>query len=195
MHNAPYISVARGFVKLILQCSNLSGEGLAATPRRARRPEPSFARLVRLPGQPMYYVVPAKAANAKLAEEFVGLATSPRVQAEGIVKLFNWYPGIDAAAIIKWTTTNPRGDDDHYAVIHYGRKTHQIFRYPQSEMRGCGLPERQRNAGGAWIYCRVRLPKSLVPAEFVIDPAASPFGGILDPSPKSVLPMRASAVA
>src|SRR2546427_1591492 len=28
-----------------------------------------------MPGQPMYYVVPAKAANAKLAEEFVGLAT------------------------------------------------------------------------------------------------------------------------
>jgi ABC-type uncharacterized transport system YnjBCD substrate-binding protein len=52
-----------------------------------------------MPGQPMYYVVPAKAANAKLAEEFVGLATSPEVQAEGIVKRFNWYPGIDTAAV------------------------------------------------------------------------------------------------
>ncbi len=52
-----------------------------------------------MPGQPMYYVVPAKAANAKLAEEFVGLATSPKVQAEGIVKRFNWYPGIDGAAV------------------------------------------------------------------------------------------------
>jgi ABC-type uncharacterized transport system YnjBCD substrate-binding protein len=52
-----------------------------------------------MPGQPMYYVVPAKAANAKLAKEFVALATSPKVQADGIVKRFNWYPGIDAAAV------------------------------------------------------------------------------------------------
>lgn len=49
-----------------------------------------------MPGQPMYYAIPAKAAQAKLAQEFVALATSPEVQAEGIVKKFNWYPGIDA---------------------------------------------------------------------------------------------------
>jgi ABC-type uncharacterized transport system YnjBCD substrate-binding protein len=49
-----------------------------------------------MPGQPMYYAVPDKAANKKLAAEFVALATSPEVQAEGIVKKFNWYPGIDA---------------------------------------------------------------------------------------------------
>ena len=49
-----------------------------------------------MPGQPMYYAVPAKAAQGKLAEEFIALATSPEVQAEGIVKRFNWYPGIDA---------------------------------------------------------------------------------------------------
>jgi ABC-type uncharacterized transport system YnjBCD substrate-binding protein len=49
-----------------------------------------------MPGQPMYYAIPAKAPQAKLAAEFVTLATSPEVQAEGIVKRFNWYPGIDA---------------------------------------------------------------------------------------------------
>ena len=48
-----------------------------------------------LPGQPMYYVIPAKAANAALAKKFIDLAESPDVQAEGIVKQFNWYPGID----------------------------------------------------------------------------------------------------
>jgi ABC-type uncharacterized transport system YnjBCD substrate-binding protein len=48
-----------------------------------------------MPGQPMYYAIPVKA-NQKLAEEFIALATSPEVQAEGIVKRFNWYPGIDA---------------------------------------------------------------------------------------------------
>jgi len=49
-----------------------------------------------MPGQPMYYVIPAKAASPDLARKFVALATSPEVQAEGIVKRFNWYPGIDA---------------------------------------------------------------------------------------------------
>ena len=49
-----------------------------------------------MPGQPMYYVVPAKSPNLDLAEEFVALATGPEVQAEGIVERFNWYPGIDA---------------------------------------------------------------------------------------------------
>jgi ABC-type uncharacterized transport system YnjBCD substrate-binding protein len=49
-----------------------------------------------MPGQPMYYAIPSKTAQDKLAAEFVALATSPEVQAEGIVKRFNWYPGIDA---------------------------------------------------------------------------------------------------
>ncbi len=49
-----------------------------------------------MPGQPMYYAIPAKTAQAKLAAEFIALATSPEVQADGIVKKFNWYPGIDA---------------------------------------------------------------------------------------------------
>jgi ABC-type uncharacterized transport system YnjBCD substrate-binding protein len=49
-----------------------------------------------MPGQPMYYAMPARASQAQLAEKFIAMATSPEVQAEGIVKRFNWYPGIDA---------------------------------------------------------------------------------------------------
>ncbi|GGL49977.1 ABC transporter substrate-binding protein [Wenxinia marina] len=52
-----------------------------------------------MPGQPMYYAVPAKAENAELAQEFIELATSPEVQAEGIVRRFNWLPGIDATEV------------------------------------------------------------------------------------------------
>jgi ABC-type uncharacterized transport system YnjBCD substrate-binding protein len=52
-----------------------------------------------MPGQPMYYVTPDKAAQPQLARDFIALATSPEVQAEGIVKTFNWYPGIDAQYI------------------------------------------------------------------------------------------------
>ncbi|CAO3359391.1 extracellular solute-binding protein [Azospirillum palustre] len=52
-----------------------------------------------MPGQPMYYTVPAKAANQDAARKFIELATSPEVQADGIVKRFNWYPGIDATYV------------------------------------------------------------------------------------------------
>ena len=52
-----------------------------------------------MPGLPMYYVTPDNAAQPDLAREFIALATSPEVQAEGIVKTFNWYPGIDAEHI------------------------------------------------------------------------------------------------
>jgi len=48
-----------------------------------------------LPGQPMYYVIPAKAEHADIAKKFIDFAESPEVQADGIVKQFNWYPGID----------------------------------------------------------------------------------------------------
>ena len=51
----------------------------------------------RIVGQRMPRVdIPAKAANMEAAKKFVELATSPAVQADGIVKKFNWYPGIDA---------------------------------------------------------------------------------------------------
>lgn len=49
-----------------------------------------------MPGQPMYYAIPGNSANVDLAKAFIELATSPQVQADGIVKRFNWYPGIDA---------------------------------------------------------------------------------------------------
>lgn len=52
-----------------------------------------------MPGQPMYYVAPKKASHPELAREFIELATSPAIQAEGIVKRFNWYPGIDAEQV------------------------------------------------------------------------------------------------
>jgi len=54
-----------------------------------------------MPGQPYYYSIPAKAANTDLAMKFIELATSPKVQAEGIVNRFNWYPGIDAKYVEK----------------------------------------------------------------------------------------------
>lgn len=49
-----------------------------------------------LPGNPMYYVEPARAAHPELARKFIEFATSPQIQADGIVRKFRWFPGIDA---------------------------------------------------------------------------------------------------
>ncbi|MEW6229978.1 MAG: extracellular solute-binding protein, partial [Bacillota bacterium] len=50
-------------------------------------------------GQPMYYVIPKKAAHSEAALKFIEFATSPQVQAKYIVEKFNWYPGIDGSHV------------------------------------------------------------------------------------------------
>ena len=50
-----------------------------------------------MPGQPMYFVIPKKAANVEEAKKFVEFVTSPEFQAKEIVMRFNWYPGIDGS--------------------------------------------------------------------------------------------------
>lgn len=66
-------------------------DGRLSPDMRLILPEPG------MPGQPMYYVIPEGTPEGELAREFIALATSPAVQAEGIVERFNWYPGIDAS--------------------------------------------------------------------------------------------------
>ena len=66
------------------------------------RMDPNFRLILPAPGmagQPMYYVIPAKAANQEAALKFVEFATSPEIQAKYIVEKFNWYPGIDASYV------------------------------------------------------------------------------------------------
>ena len=41
----------------------------------------------------------------------------------------------DDLAIIRWTTTNPGGDDDHFAVIHYGTDPKDLDQTAQSHIR------------------------------------------------------------
>src|SRR5690606_10479976 len=52
-----------------------------------------------MPGQPMFYAIPAGASQPEDARKFIEFATSPEVQARYIVERFNWYPGIDANAV------------------------------------------------------------------------------------------------
>lgn len=39
----------------------------------------------------------------------------PKIIKGPVLEIFH-----DDLAIVRWTTTNPGGDDDHYSVIHYG---------------------------------------------------------------------------
>jgi ABC-type uncharacterized transport system YnjBCD substrate-binding protein len=48
-----------------------------------------------MPGQPMYFVIPANAPHPEIAQEFIEFATSPKIQGEVIIDRYNWYPGID----------------------------------------------------------------------------------------------------
>jgi len=41
----------------------------------------------------------------------------------------------DDLAIIRWTTTNPGGDDDHFAVIRYGTSPRDLSQTAKSHIR------------------------------------------------------------
>jgi hypothetical protein len=41
----------------------------------------------------------------------------------------------DDLAIIRWTSTNPGGDDDHFAVIHFGTDPGDLRRTVESHIR------------------------------------------------------------
>jgi Purple acid Phosphatase, N-terminal domain len=41
----------------------------------------------------------------------------------------------DDVAIIRWTTNNPGGDDDHYSVIHYGTDPNRLNQTAKNHIR------------------------------------------------------------
>jgi phosphodiesterase/alkaline phosphatase D-like protein len=38
-------------------------------------------------------------------------------------------------AIVRWTTTNPRGDDEHYGVVHYGTDPQDLSQTARGHIR------------------------------------------------------------
>jgi phosphodiesterase/alkaline phosphatase D-like protein len=55
----------------------------------------------------------------------------------------------DDLAIIRWTTTNPGGDDDHFAVAHYGTDPNDLSQTAENHIR--------LNRGHTETIFRVRL--------------------------------------
>ena len=41
----------------------------------------------------------------------------------------------DDVAIIRWTTNNPGGDDDHFAVVHYGTDPKDLSQTAKNHIR------------------------------------------------------------
>src|SRR5882724_13276664 len=41
----------------------------------------------------------------------------------------------DDLAIVRWTTTNPRGDDEHYGVVHYGTDPDDLSQMAKGHIR------------------------------------------------------------
>ena len=60
------------------------------------------------PGQPMYLVVPKRAANYDLAKKYVEFVTSPEMQAKVIVERNGWYPGIDGQHVLPHVSPKAR---------------------------------------------------------------------------------------
>jgi hypothetical protein len=42
---------------------------------------------------------------------------------------------VDDLAIVRWTTTNPGGDDEHFAVAHYGTDPDDLNQTAKSHIR------------------------------------------------------------
>jgi len=41
----------------------------------------------------------------------------------------------DDLAIVRWTTTNPRGEDEHYGVVHYGTDPEDLSQTAKGHIR------------------------------------------------------------
>jgi len=41
----------------------------------------------------------------------------------------------DDTAIVRWSTTNPRGDDEHYGVVHYGTDPENLTQTAKGHIR------------------------------------------------------------
>jgi hypothetical protein len=59
---------------------------------------------------------------------------------------------LDDFAIIRWTTNNPGGSDDHFGVVHYGTEPERLSQMAKSPSGSTGAMQR-RFSGCAWWAC------------------------------------------
>jgi phosphodiesterase/alkaline phosphatase D-like protein len=78
------------------------------------------------------------AAGSLLYSSPIGAQNPPPAPKAAHVEIIKG-PGLEVAhddlAIIRWTSTNPGGDDDHYAVAHYGTDPKDLSQTAKNHIR------------------------------------------------------------
>ena len=79
----------------------------------------------------------AAAGSLLCSSPIVAQIPPPQKKAEHVEILKG--PGLEVShddlAIIRWTSTNPGGDDEHFAVIHYGTDPNDLSQTAKSPLR------------------------------------------------------------
>src|SRR5437868_12965957 len=88
--------------------------------------------------------VTAAAGSLLCSNPIVAQILPPQKKAEHveITKAPELESAVDDMAIVRWTTTNPRGDDEHYGVVHYGTDPEDLSQTAKGHIRlNRGHPE------------------------------------------------------
>ena len=82
-------------------------------------------------------VITAAASGLLLSDPVVAQILPPQKRAEHveITKAPELEWAVSDIAIVRWTTTNPRGDDEHYGVVHYGTNPEELSQTARGHIR------------------------------------------------------------
>jgi hypothetical protein len=81
--------------------------------------------------------ITAAAGSLLLSNPVVAQILPPQKRAEHveITKAPELESAVSYMAIVRWTTTNPRGDDEHYGVVHYGTDPEDLSQTAKGHIR------------------------------------------------------------
>ena len=81
--------------------------------------------------------ITAAAGSLLLSSSIVAQVLPPQKKAEHveITKGPELESAVDDMAIVRWTTTNPRGDDEDYGVVHYGTDPEDLSQTARGHIR------------------------------------------------------------
>src|SRR5260370_34190206 len=81
--------------------------------------------------------ITAAAGSLLLSNPILAQILPPQKRAEHveITKAPELESAVSYMAIVRWTTTNPRGDDEHYGVVHYGTDPEDLSQTAKGHIR------------------------------------------------------------
>jgi phosphodiesterase/alkaline phosphatase D-like protein len=81
--------------------------------------------------------ITAAAGSLLFSSPTVAQILPPQKRAEHveITKAPELESAVSYMAIVRWTTTNPRGDDEHYGVVHYGTDPEDLSQTAKGHIR------------------------------------------------------------